>query len=296
MSTGRTGTYGGLRKGLGEGVLAAALGSGGSSSKNIMTGSPGKAGRGRGGSGSSARIRGVGGGLSSGGLRSPFPSSAAFGTGGMGSQSVLSLNSMPDGDADASDAMVAAQGRGHAAASWGAFLGLLRGLRMAPLLHAAASGVPGALLDASLPAVPWRPEEETRASPDAGGASFVSVSAAASGRPAVSWPMMRKLGAGVWLCGSPDVLAAKVRLLLLLLPKLLLPLLLPLRLLLCVFRAQTVPGCTYLCGVTKGDASRSRPFLVAREVEWKYSAAALHIRHMLAPQLHPSLSFTTHVR
>lgn len=48
---------------------------------------------------------------------------------------------------------------------------------MPDLLWAAASGAPGALLDAALPSVPWRAQEEVLAAPDAGrGNSFAPTS------------------------------------------------------------------------------------------------------------------------
>ncbi|KAL6755529.1 hypothetical protein V8C86DRAFT_2676594, partial [Haematococcus lacustris] len=92
-------------------------------------------------------------------------------------------------------------------------MGLLPGLSLVSLMRAAAapphSQVP--MLEAALPYVSWQAGEEVQASPELKGMSsgFGSAPTAATTRPALAWPMLRKLGAGLWLT-DPSALRDKV--------------------------------------------------------------------------------------
>eukprot|EP00198_Chlamydomonas_reinhardtii_P002858 XP_001692194.1 predicted protein [Chlamydomonas reinhardtii] len=102
--------------------------------------------------------------------------------------------------------------------SWWRLVGLLPGLDMRSCLAAAASGSQAALLAALLPELPWAAaaDEEASAAPDGRNAGGLGESALApgrgeegrsrqskdsrrAGRPSLSWPLLRKAGAGFWL-------------------------------------------------------------------------------------------------
>ncbi|GIM04382.1 hypothetical protein Vretimale_8962, partial [Volvox reticuliferus] len=132
--------------------------------------------------------------------------------------SFLSFSSVPESvyGARASGIGAAAEGGGS---SWWRLCGLMPGLDMRSCMAALASGSQAQLLEAVLPTVPWVPaaDEETAATPDSritgmmgGGANAglgLGLGGAPSGppRPALSWPLLRKVGAGFWLA-DPRVL------------------------------------------------------------------------------------------
>ncbi|KAG2488583.1 hypothetical protein HYH03_012902 [Edaphochlamys debaryana] len=127
--------------------------------------------------------------------------------------SVLSFASLPDSVAGPRSSMAggeALEGE-EGAGSWWRLVGLLPGLDMRACLAALASGCQAALVEAALPAVPWTAgaDEEAQAAPDGRHASAMGggpanagpggSSAASQPRPTLSWPLMRKVGAGFWL-------------------------------------------------------------------------------------------------
>ncbi|GFR41681.1 hypothetical protein Agub_g2427 [Astrephomene gubernaculifera] len=99
---------------------------------------------------------------------------------------------------------------GSSSSSWWRLCGLMEGLDMRSCLMAVASGSQAQLLEAVLPSVPWvaSVDEEASAAPDgrhaggmmgSGAGSGSSSAAASQPRPALSWPLLRKVGAGFWL-------------------------------------------------------------------------------------------------
>lgn len=93
--------------------------------------------------------------------------------------------------------------------SWHTRVGILPGLSMVCLMHAAASGCQGALLEAALPHLAWAAKADQVDGPSSRdtSASFVT-SAQPAGRPGDSWPALKKLGAGFWL-SDPQVVRKK---------------------------------------------------------------------------------------
>ncbi|KXZ50483.1 hypothetical protein GPECTOR_16g658 [Gonium pectorale] len=129
--------------------------------------------------------------------------------------SVLSFSSLPDA---LFAGRVSVDGRGAEdaaadASGWWQLVGMMEGLDMRSCLAALASGSQGQLLDAVLPAVPWvaSADEEASAAPDGRHASAMGGgggggaggggggSASSAPRPSLSWPLLRKVGAGFWL-------------------------------------------------------------------------------------------------
>ncbi|KAF5837390.1 hypothetical protein DUNSADRAFT_4438 [Dunaliella salina] len=86
---------------------------------------------------------------------------------------------------------------GMLASSWHARMGILPGLSMLCLMHAAASGCQGALLEAALPHLAWAAKADRADGPSSLG-TFVT-STQPTGRPGDSWSALKKLGAGLWL-------------------------------------------------------------------------------------------------
>ncbi|GIL64640.1 hypothetical protein Vafri_18534, partial [Volvox africanus] len=125
--------------------------------------------------------------------------------------SFLSFSSMPESVYGARASGLGAAEEGSS--SWWRLCGLMPGLDMRSCMTALASGSQAQLLEAVLPTVPWvaAADDEAAATPDsrisgmmAGGGNSglgAGLGGVHSGppRPARSWPLLRKVGAGFWL-------------------------------------------------------------------------------------------------